>query len=156
MNDAPDSLKIPDHERGYKALKALKAMYGFSDAPLMFQLALLQCTWKNPVGAPVACLIQTFFTGWSGSTIVGKSTLLLTAHELDDSTNHLEMHRSVPWIHKQLEACRFDGTLKRQTMPYMHAGIRTRETSIRHTSFAPRQVLQQVGASRSQGLARDS
>ena len=118
MNDAPDSLKIPDHERGYKALKALKAMYGFSDAPLMFQLALLQYLEESCGGT--RSLFDSNFLYWlEWINNRWEVTLLLTAHVDDLQITGNAQKRS--WIHKQLEA-RF-GTLKRQTMPYMHAGI---------------------------------
>ena len=118
MNDAPDSLKIPDHERGSKALKALKAMYGFSDAPLMFQLALLQYLEESCGGT--RSLFDSNFLYWlEWINNRWEVTLLLTAHVDDLQITGNAQKRS--WIHKQLEA-RF-GTLKRQTMPYMHAGI---------------------------------
>ncbi len=42
MKGAPDELKVSDSVRHWILLLCLKAMYGFADAPLMFQLALLQ------------------------------------------------------------------------------------------------------------------
>ena len=41
MPDAPKSWKLPDSMRAYVVLRCLRAMYGFADAPLMFQLALV-------------------------------------------------------------------------------------------------------------------
>ena len=41
MPDAPTSWKQPDNMRAHIVLRCLRAMYGFADAPLMFQLALV-------------------------------------------------------------------------------------------------------------------
>ena len=41
IEGCPKSLKVSDQNRGRYVLKCLKAMYGFGDAPLMFQLALI-------------------------------------------------------------------------------------------------------------------
>merc|ERR1711963_554056 len=39
LPEAPTDLKVADHLRHHFALLCLRAMYGFADAPLMFQLA---------------------------------------------------------------------------------------------------------------------
>eukprot|EP00959_Pyramimonas_sp_CCMP1952_P181585 3796452-Pyramimonas_sp.AAC.1 len=41
MKTAMKELKIPDAERGHYVSLCLRAMYGFTDAPLMFQFALI-------------------------------------------------------------------------------------------------------------------
>ena len=48
--DCPTEMNIPDSWRGYYVLLCLRAMYGFVDAPLMFQLALL-CFLITETGA---------------------------------------------------------------------------------------------------------
>eukprot|EP00959_Pyramimonas_sp_CCMP1952_P038220 799727-Pyramimonas_sp.AAC.1 len=50
MPEASSSWKVADKDRHRYALKCLRAVYGFTDAPLMFQLALLEFL-KDKTGA---------------------------------------------------------------------------------------------------------
>ena len=82
MSDAPDSLKIPGASRAHWCLKALKATYGFSDAPLMFQLALLQYL-EEECGAYKSLFDSNFLYWVEYVDDKWQLTLLLTAH-IDD------------------------------------------------------------------------
>ena len=70
MPDAPSSWKQPDHQRGNYALRCLRAMYGFADAPLMFQLALVD--FLNKMELYPHTSTTTTFTGTLPSTTVAK------------------------------------------------------------------------------------
>ena len=124
MDSAPPVFHISDEERGEWSLKALKAMYGFSDAPLMFQLALLQFLVKE-CGATKS-LFDSNFLYWT-QYVHGESriTLMLTAHVDDLQITGSQTMRT--WLHHQLTR-RF-GELKRQVMPYTHAGIQLERLS---------------------------
>ena len=118
MPDAPMSLQIPDAERAQWCLKALKATYGFSDAPLMFQLALLQYL-EEECGAHESLFDSNFLYWVEFVDEQWQLTLILTAHVDDLQITGSSVKRA--WVHSKLEQ-RF-GTLKRQRMPYTHTGI---------------------------------
>ena len=99
-------------------LLCLKAMYGFADAPLMFQLALLQ--FLVQYCEAVVSLFDSNFLYWimfvNGRWVV---ILVLTAHV--DDLQVAGSRKMLNWLHTRLED-RF-GKLKRQVLPYTHAGI---------------------------------
>ena len=118
MSDAPEYLKVPDASREHWCLKALKATYGFSDAPLMFQLALLQYL-EEECGAHKSLFDSNFLYWVEYVDDKWQLTLLLTAHVDDLQVTGCLAKRT--WLHGMLEK-RF-GPLKRQRMPYTHTGI---------------------------------
>ena len=118
MPEASRSWKIPDKDRHRYALKCLRAMYGFTDASLMFQLALLEFL-KDKTGAKSSVFDDNYlYWGivYKGNKVI---VLVMTVHADDLQITGSRFHRD--WIHKKLES-RF-GKLKRQTMPYTHAGL---------------------------------
>ena len=114
MASAPSSWKVADAERALWVLLALRATYGFGDAPLMFQLALI-----------CFLLLQTnaYKSVWDDNYLYwiwdGHHVLSLTAHVDDLQITGCRYVRE--WIFHVLTT-RF-GALKRQSMPYVHAGI---------------------------------
>ena len=111
-------LHIDDNRRWSFVLQCLRAMYGFADAPLMFQLALIKYL-KETTGA-ISSVFDDNYLYWL-ENINGEKrlTLVMTAHVDDLQTTGSKSRRD--WIYKHLER-RF-GKLKRQQMPYTHAGI---------------------------------
>ena len=108
MPHCPKDLKIPDHLRGQVFLECLKAMYGFADAPLMFQLALIQFLVDECEA--ITSLFDNNYLYWL-QFIDGawRLVLVLTAHVDDLQLAGGKVVRD--WIHKRLED-RF-GKLKR-------------------------------------------
>eukprot|EP00959_Pyramimonas_sp_CCMP1952_P237529 4964045-Pyramimonas_sp.AAC.1 len=76
---AMKELKIPGALRGQYVLLRLRAMYGFTDAPLMFQLALIFYL-KKETNAISSVFVDNFLY-WS-VTIDGvkQLALIMTAH----------------------------------------------------------------------------
>ena len=62
MKDCPKSLRIPDDKSRYYVLRCKKAMYGFTDAPLMFQLALISFLLEQTGG--VKSILDDNFIFW--------------------------------------------------------------------------------------------
>ena len=81
MPEAPPSWKQPDNQRGNFVLRCLRAMYGFADAPLMFQLALVD--FLKQKGATPSHFDDNYLYWFD--TINGKKVLvlLMTIH-VDD------------------------------------------------------------------------
>eukprot|EP00974_Lingulodinium_polyedra_P070826 6856039-Lingulodinium_polyedra.AAC.1 len=78
MPEARQEFKVPDHQRAQWVLRCLCAMYGFVDAPLMFQLALL-CFLISETGALKSVWDDNFLYWVHG----GQQVLAMTAH-VDD------------------------------------------------------------------------
>ena len=118
MANCPKDLKISDNNRVSTLLLCLKAMYGFADAPLMFQLALLQYLVDDCEA--IKSLFDNNYLYWL-QKIDGQwhLILVLTAHVDDLQITGGQKMRD--WLHGRLES-RF-GELKRQRLPYTHAGI---------------------------------
>lgn len=118
MKDEPRELKVQDSARHLTLLLCLKAMYGFADAPLMFQLALLQ--FLVQFCEVIVSLFDNNFLYWimlvNGRWVV---ILAMTAHV--DDLQVAGSRKKRDWLHGQLDD-RF-GKLKRQFLPYTHAGI---------------------------------
>ena len=122
MDKAPNSFKIPDNKRSQYVLYCLRPMYGFTDAPLLFQLALL-CFLIDSTGAYKSVWDENYlYWIWND-----RHVLSLTAHVDDLQITGCKWARR--WIYHRLTE-RF-GPLKRQTMPYVHAGIQTERISPR-------------------------
>ena len=117
MPDAPASWKIKDHERALWALRCLRAMYGFADAPLMFQLAL--CDYLKTNGAKASYFDDNYLYWYKHINGEPRLVLLMTIHVDDLQLAGSTFWRT--WLHKMLTD-RF-GELKRQSIPYTHAGI---------------------------------
>ena len=117
MPEAPPSWKQPDNQRGNFVLRCLRAMYGFADAPLMFQLALVD--FLKQKGATPSHFDDNYLYWFD--TINGKKVLvlLMTIHVDDLQLAGSTYYRTK--LHTMLTQ-RF-GTLKRQSIPYTHAGI---------------------------------
>jgi hypothetical protein len=118
MEHAPRSMKIPDSQRSRYSLKCLRAMYGFADAPLMFQLALTSFLKKN-TGAITSSFDDNYLFWLEVVNGEKRLILIMTLHVDDLQLTGATKYRT--WIHGKLTA-RF-GLLKRQTIPYTHAGI---------------------------------
>ena len=118
MSGAPPELRVKDSARHLTLLLCLKAMYGFADAPLMFQLALLQYLVQSCEA--ITSLFDSNFLYWimlvDGRWVV---ILVITAHV--DDLQVAGSRKMLDWLHHRLED-RF-GALKRQVLPYTHAGI---------------------------------
>ena len=114
MRDTPKALRVPDDMRAKFVLRCKRAMYGFVDAPLMFQLALI-CFLINDTGA-IKSVWDDNYLYWIWD---GKHVLSMTAHVDDLQVTGTKFCRD--WLYRKLTE-RF-GALKRQTMPYTHAGI---------------------------------
>ena len=124
MASAPRSFQIADWQRAMWVLECLRAMYGFADAPLMFQLALLTFLLRDCKAYKSVFDDNYLYWLWE---IDGnwQLVLIMTVHVDDLQITGSKVARN--WIHKQLEG-RF-GKLKRQVMPYTHAGIQLERLS---------------------------
>jgi hypothetical protein len=109
---------IQDHERADHILVCRKALYGFTDAPLMFQLALTSFLTAECNLQPSLFDANYLFRT---RTVHGQVTLdlIVTAHVDDLQISGCQAVRDE--LHWKLEQ-RF-GKLKRQRTPYIHAGI---------------------------------
>ena len=118
MTSAPANFKVADNARYMFVLRCLKAMYGFADAPLMFQLALIFYLMDS-TGA-IRSVFDDNYLYWT-ITINGTRVLalIMTVHVDDLQITGCSSWRA--WIKGQLES-RF-GPMKQQRMPYTHAGI---------------------------------
>ena len=116
--ESPKDLKVPDHLRHLFALLCLRAMYGFADAPLMFQLALVSFL-KETTGARSSVFDDNFLFWFI--PVKGRQCLFLVMTVHVDDLQLTGCRAARQWIHGHLER-RF-GTLKRQQLPYTHAGI---------------------------------
>ena len=124
MRDTPASLRIADKDRAYYVLECLKAMYGFADAPLMFQLALLSFLLDRTQA--VVSVFDDNFLYWY-EEINGRRwlTLVMTIHVDDLQLTGASIYRER--IYKILTS-KF-GKMKRQQIPYTHAGIQLERIS---------------------------
>ena len=118
IKDCPKELHVPDTKRGNYILLCLRAMYGFVDAPLMFQLALL-CFLIMETGAVKSIFDDNFLFWFWWIDDVWRLVLVVTVHVDDLQLTGSSYARN--WIHDRLEI-RF-GKLKRQSLPYTHAGL---------------------------------
>ena len=118
MQDCPPSLHVADNQRGQYVLKCLKAMYGFGDAPLMFQLALVSFLIQH-TGATKSILDDNYLV-WHWD-IQGRKELVLVMTIHVDDLQLVGSETAREWIHDLLVK-RF-GELKRQRTPYTHAGL---------------------------------
>ena len=118
MSEAPAHLKIPDSRRVTTVLRCIRAMYGFTDAPLMFQLALISFL-KNECEAKTSVFDENYLYWIKTENHRPVLILVMTVHVDDLQLTGAKVYRD--WIHDKLEK-RF-GKLKRQTMPYTHAGL---------------------------------
>ncbi len=148
MRKAPSSFKIPDRQRHKYALKCLRAMYGFADAPLMFQLALIAFL-KDTTGAKSSVFDDNFLFWYQPVHGIPQLVLVMTVH-VDDLqiTGSAKLRQ---WIHGLLEK-RF-GTLKRQRLPYTHAGIQLERISpdcirLHQDSFTSKLVIHKLDKDR--------
>ena len=114
----PQELQVPDSQRYLYVLRCLRAMYGFVDAPLMFQLALL-CYLIMETGAVKSIFDDNFLFWYWWIDGSWQLVLVLTAHVDDLQLTGSKYVRD--WLHDLLEQ-RF-GSLKRQQLPYTHAGL---------------------------------
>ena len=120
---ASSSFHVKDSDRSKWILECLRAMYGFADAPLMFQLALQQFLQENEA---IQSILDENYLFWVQKVNDDwKIVLIVTAH-VDDLQvlGSLTMRR---WLRSILEK-RF-GKLKQQTLPYTHAGIQLERLS---------------------------
>ena len=103
--------------RAYIVLRCLRAMYGFADAPLMFQLAVVDFLKQR--GATPSHSDDNYLYWYD--TVNGQKVLvlLMTIHVDDLQLAGSTYYRTR--LHTMLTK-RF-GTLKRQSIPYTHAGI---------------------------------
>jgi len=114
------SFHVADAFRGLYVLFCLRPTYGFTDAPLMFQLALL-CFLIASTGANKSVWDENYlYWIWDD-----RHVLSLTAHVDDLQVTGCRWVRR--WIYEALTS-RF-GELKRAIMPYIHAGIQLERIS---------------------------
>ena len=92
-------------------------MYGFTDAPLLFRLALIQFLLDN-TGAWQSVYDDNHFPFWLDET---RTYLILTAIVHVDDLLLAGAAEIIYWLQRMLEG-RF-GPLKRQTLPCTHAGL---------------------------------
>ena len=127
--DIPASFKLPDHLRSWYVLKCKKAMYGFNDAPLMFQLALLSFLIEET--AAYVSVFDENFLYWLDEVpnqygkLEWQLVLCMTVHVDDLQVTGSKTMRS--WIYQELVK-RF-GTIKRQVYPYTHTGLQIEKIS---------------------------
>eukprot|EP00959_Pyramimonas_sp_CCMP1952_P235286 4916531-Pyramimonas_sp.AAC.1 len=82
METAMKELEIPDTLRGQYVVLCLRALYGFTDAPLMFQLALIFYLKKETNA--ISPVFDDNFLHWFVTTDGTKHlALIMTAH-VDD------------------------------------------------------------------------
>jgi hypothetical protein len=109
-------LYIEDSQRAFWILLCLACMYGFTDAPLLFQLALVHFLLDH------TCAYKSVYDDnhlfWLDDS---KSHLILTATVHVDDILLAGTVAMIGWIQAKLEE-RF-GKLKRQELPFTHTGL---------------------------------
>ena len=105
---------VEDCDVPWALLLCLKPMYGFVDAPILWQLALLLWIVSTMLGTQ--SLLDENYVYWTH----GYEVDLSMAVHVDD-INAVGKKTWMDWAHRRLEE-RF-GTVKRQTLPFTHVGI---------------------------------
>ena len=111
-------LYVDDKDRGQYVLQCLRAMYGFADAPLMFQLCLIHVliskanACKSVFDDNYLMVFCEYDHGW-------ELVIVFTVHV--DDLLLAGSRSSLRWIKGILEQ-RF-GELKEQRMPFTHTGL---------------------------------
>jgi len=119
----PASFKLKDLFRALCVPRCKKATYGFNDAPLMFQLALLSFLIEN-TAAYVFVFAESFpycldEVPNSQGKLEWQLVLCMTLHVDDLQVSGSKVMRD--WIHKELVK-RF-GSIRRHVYPYAHTGL---------------------------------
>ena len=118
LKDPRHHLYVEDKYRAAWFLLCLSGMYGFADAPLLFQMALVFYLVQQTAAIKSAYDDNHLF--WFFETDHGTQCFMMMTVHVDD-LQVIGARRYLIWIHAQLET-RF-GEIKWQELPYTHTGI---------------------------------